>query len=146
LSQPSQIQDAKVEDIVPYILTPNEQENRNDNIPVDVDIDETQYPDMEDELYDDFPVPADNPPVRTQVKAESVPPVIKPDLLTMLQEKDRKNREDTMLKVIADAKKLLNDAIIPPVEFSPFEEALMNFVMLPCLKPKHYEFFGIPEG
>jgi hemerythrin len=22
----------------------------------------------------------------------------------------------------------------------------MNFVMLPCLKPKHYEFFGIPEG
>ena len=41
---------------------------------------------------------------------------------------------------------MLNDAIIPPVEFTPFEEALMNFVMLPCLKPKYYEFFGIPEG
>jgi hypothetical protein len=60
--------------------------------------------------------------------------------------KDRKNREDTMLKVIVDAKKLLNDAIIPPVEFTPFEDTLMNFVMLPCLKAKHYEFFGIPQG
>jgi len=58
----------------------------------------------------------------------------------------QETQEEALLKVIADAKKLLNDTVIPPVEFTPFEEALMNFVMLPCLKQKHYEFFGIPEG
>ena len=67
-------------------------------------------------------------------------------MVSELHEEDRKNAENALLKVIADAKKLLNDNVIPPVEFTPFEDTLMNFVMLPCLKAKHYEFFGIPEG
>ena len=130
-----------------YILTPQEQENCDGNIPVAVvDDEQTPYPDMEDEHDDSFPDLTDSSPVPQPVKAESATTAIKPDLLSMLQEKDRKNREDAMLKVIVDVKKLLNDAIIPPVEFTPFEESLMDFVMLPCLKPKYYEFFGIQEG
>jgi hypothetical protein len=64
----------------------------------------------------------------------------------VLQQKDTKNQEDAMLKVIEDAKNLLRDTIIPPAEFTPFEEELMNYIMLPCLEAKYYEFFGIPEG
>jgi len=92
-----------------------------------------------------FPKTLDSSPVRPLVMSENAKPEIKPDLLSVLQDKDRRNAEEALLKVIADAKKLLNDAIIPPVAFTPFEEALMDFVMLPCLKPKHFEFFGIPE-
>ena len=92
-----------------------------------------------------FPKTLDSSPVRPLVMSENAKPEIKPDLLSVLQDKDRRNAEEALLKVIADAKKLLNDTIIPPVAFTPFEEALMDFVMLPCLKPKHFEFFGIPE-
>ena len=138
-----------IENLAPargYILTPQKQEQSNQTVNVPVDDDETPYSDMEDEEDDSFTEPTGSSPVHQPVKAENAPASIKPDLLSMLQEKDRKNREDAMLKVIADAKKLLNDTIIPPVEFTPFEDTLMNFVMLPCLKPKHYEFFGITGG
>ena len=92
-----------------------------------------------------FPKTLDSSPVRPLVMSENAKPEIKPDLLSVLQDKDKRNAEEALLKVIADAKKLLNDTIIPPVAFTPFEEALMDFVMFPCLKPKHFEFFGIPE-
>ena len=141
-----------------YIVTPVEPKKHND---APVDIDETPEhdpvpdPDLEDdqdEGYDEddhddsFSENTGISPVLTVVPAESEPQEIQSDLLSMLQEKDRKNREDAMLKVIADAKKLLNDAIIPPVEFTPFEDTLMNFVMLPCLKPKQHEIFEILDG
>ena len=116
-------------------------------------VDEIPDSDMEDDQDctdddkdDSFPETPNSYPVHQPDKAESVQPEIKPDLVSELQEEDRKNAEDALLKVIADAKKLLNDNVIPPVEFTPFEDTLMNFVMLPCLKAKHYEFFGIPEG
>jgi len=73
-------------------------------------------------------------------------PSIKPDLMSMLEEKDRKNREEALCNVISDAKKLMKDTDIPPVELTPFEESLMYYLMLSGLDYRHYEFFGIPEG
>jgi len=139
-----------------YIVVPQVQvqvqkpENQENIVPVDDDDDDEERPmsdfDDNDEENDTFSETPDIAPVYQPVVSENAQPEIKPDLLTVLQEKDRQNAEEALLKVIADAKKLLNDTVIPPVEFTPFEEALMNYVMLPCLKPKHYEFFGIPEG
>jgi hypothetical protein len=71
---------------------------------------------------------------------------IKPDLLSTLREKDRTNREEALGKVTNDAVKLLNDTDIPPEELTPFEETLMNFVLLAFLDRRHYEFFGLIEG
>jgi len=144
-----------IENLVPalgYIIAPQEQvqvqEKQEDSIPTNSD--ETPHSDieenMDDDMDDDFSENPDTSSLRPDVTAENNQPAIKPDLLSTLQAKDRQNREEALLKVIADAKKLLDDNVISPVEFTPFEEALMNFVMLPCLKPKHYEFFGIPEG
>ena len=112
----------------------------------DPDLEDDHDEEYDEDNHDDsFSEDPDISPVLTVVPIESEPQEIESDILSMLQEKDRQIKEDAMLKVIADAKKLLNDAI-PPIEFTPFEDTLMNFVMLPCLKPKHYEFFGIPAG
>jgi ParB family chromosome partitioning protein len=70
----------------------------------------------------------------------------KPDLLATLQEKDRKNREEALQKVIDEAKDLIRNTDIPPVAITPFEEALLNFVMLEHLDQRHYDVFGIIEG
>ena len=71
---------------------------------------------------------------------------IKPDLMSTLEQKDVKNREEALCRVIDDAKNLMKETDIPPVAITPFEEALMNYTMLSCLDHRHYEFFGIPEG
>jgi hypothetical protein len=70
----------------------------------------------------------------------------KPDLMAVLQEKDRKNKEEALMKVIEEARTLIKDTDIPPVEITPFEESLMYYVMLSFLDHRHYELFGIPEG
>jgi hypothetical protein len=129
-----------------------EQEIEQDNEPENRDDDNSDdNPVMPTTTAKTKPVAAipknpDSEQVRLPVKSESAPAEIKPDLLSVLQQKDSKNQEDAMLKVIADAKNLLRDAIIPPAEITPFEEELMNYIMLPCLEAKYYEFFGIPEG
>ena len=66
-------------------------------------------------------------------------------MISTLEEKDRKNREEALCKVIDDAKKLIRDYVIPPTEISPFEEELMYYVLLSHLDKKHYEFFGLIE-
>ena len=76
----------------------------------------------------------------------SVQPAIKPDLMSTLEQKDEKNREEALCKVIADAKKLMKDTVIPPVEITPFEDELMYYVMFSCLDYRRYEFFGIKEA
>lgn len=77
---------------------------------------------------------------------ESVQNSGKPDLMTVLLLKDKKNREAALCNMIEDTKKLIGDTDIPPAELSPFEEALIFFVMLPDLNRQHFELFGIPEG
>jgi low affinity Fe/Cu permease len=47
--------------------------------------------------------------------------------------------------VIDDAKKLIRDYDIPPSEITPFEDALMNYILLPYLNIRHNELFGLPE-
>jgi hypothetical protein len=89
--------------------------------------------------------PKDNQSVST-VSVENRQVTIKPDLLSTLLEKDEKNREEALYKVIDDTRKLVKDTEIPPVEITPFEEALMYFVMLEHLDPRHFDFFGIVEG
>jgi len=88
----------------------------------------------------------DDTQIQSTVKVNSVQPAIRPDLISTLEQKDRKNREEALCKVIADAKKLMKDTDIPPVEITPFEEALMYYIMLSDLDIRHYEFFGIIEG
>jgi hypothetical protein len=63
-----------------------------------------------------------------------------------LGRKDRKNREEALCKIIGDAKKLVKSVDIPPAPLTPFEDALVCYIMLACLDFRHYEFFGIPEG
>jgi len=129
-------------------MAPQEQENAPENRLGDSSADNPVTPatSAKNKPVADIPKNADSERVRLPVKSESAPAEIKPDLLSLLQEKDAKNREDGMLKVIFDAKNLLKEAIIPPVEITSFEEDLMNYIMLPCLEKKHHEFFGIPEG
>ena len=56
----------------------------------------------------------------TQVTQPIKPePSIKPDLISTLEEKDRKNQEEALNKVIDEAKKLIRDFVIPPVENQP---------------------------
>ena len=88
----------------------------------------------------------DEPQVQQPVKVNSVQPTIKPDLIATLEQKDRKNREEALCKVIADAKKLMKDTDIPPVEITPFEDALTYYILFSFLDYRHYEFFGIIEG
>ena len=71
---------------------------------------------------------------------------VKPDLLSTLQKKDMKNREEALEKIIDDAINLITNTDIPPVETTPFEETLINFIMLSFLNRKYYDFFSIPEG
>ena len=66
-------------------------------------------------------------------------------MIATLEEKDAKNREEALYKVIEDARQLLKNVDIPASEITPFEEALINFVMLSRLDYRHYELFGIPE-
>jgi len=71
---------------------------------------------------------------------------IKPDLMATLEEKDRKNREEALEKVIEDARTLIKDTDIPPVEITPFEEMLIDYILLSFLDKRHYESFGLIEG
>jgi ParB family chromosome partitioning protein len=66
--------------------------------------------------------------------------------MATLEEKDRKNREEALGKVIDDARALMKDTDIPPAEITVFEEMLMDFVLLSCLDKRHYELFGLIEG
>ena len=112
-------------------MAPQEQENAPENRLGDSSADNPVTPatSAKNKPVADIPKNADSERVRLPVKSESAPAEIKPDLLSLLQEKDAKNREDGMLKVIFDAKNLLKDAIIPPVKITPFEEKLLNFVI-----------------
>jgi len=85
-------------------------------------------------------------PDETQTQSSTKQPTIKPDLMSTLEQKDKKNKEETLCKVITDAKKLMKDTDIPPKEITPFEDALIYYIMLSDLDYRHYEFFGIPEG
>jgi ParB family chromosome partitioning protein len=71
---------------------------------------------------------------------------IKPDLLSTLQEKDRKNKEEALENILEEARALIKDTDIPPVEITPFEETLINFILLSFLDRRHYDYFGIPDG
>ena len=156
-----------IENLVPaygYVMAPQEQENAPENRLGDSSADNPVTPATTAKSGTKAAISKkpDNEQVYLPVKSESATAEImvrqfdrltaplgsptEPDLLSVLQEKDAKNHEDAMLKVIADAKNLLRDSIIPPVEITPFEEDLMNYIMLPCLEKKHHEFFGIPEG
>jgi len=88
----------------------------------------------------------DNDQIQPSAKEETNHPSIKPDLISTLEQKDGKNREEALCKVIADAKELMKDTDIPPVEITPFEDALIYYIMLSYLDYRHCEFFGIPEG
>jgi ParB family chromosome partitioning protein len=77
---------------------------------------------------------------------ENTETTIKPDLMSVLQEQDRKNKEEALSNVIEDARVLIKDTDIPPVDITPFEEALLYYVMLSYLDHRHYEMFGIIEG
>jgi hypothetical protein len=79
-------------------------------------------------------------PVADNTKAD-----IKPDFITMLKKKDRENKEEALCMVIEDAKKLIREYDIPPSEITPFEDALMNYILLPNLNVRHNELFGISE-
>jgi hypothetical protein len=70
---------------------------------------------------------------------------IKPDLMTTLEEKDRRNREEALCNVIEDSKKLIRECDIPLSEITPFEDALLNYILLPYLNVRHNELFGISE-
>jgi ParB family chromosome partitioning protein len=85
-------------------------------------------------------------PVTAEAPDDNSTTAIKPDLLATLEAKDRSNREDTLNKVIEDTRLLIRNTEIPLVSITPFEEALIIFVMLDYLDPRHYEFFGIIEG
>jgi hypothetical protein len=145
-----------IENLVPtygYVMAPQEieQDNEPENREDDNSADNPETPittakTAKTKSVAAIPKNTDSEPVHLPVKSESTLPEIKPDLLSVLQQKDAKNEEDAMLKVIEDAKNLLRDTIIPPAEFTSFKEALMNYIMLPCLEAKYYEFFGIPEG
>jgi ParB family chromosome partitioning protein len=70
---------------------------------------------------------------------------IKPDLMTTLEEKDRRNREEALCNVIEDTKILIRECDIPLSEITPFEDALLNYILLPYLNVRHNELFGISE-
>ena len=65
--------------------------------------------------------------------------------MTTLEQKDRKNREEALCKVVDEAKKLIKDVVIPPSEITPFEDTLINYILLPFLDVRHNELFGLPE-
>jgi ParB family chromosome partitioning protein len=83
-----------------------------------------------------------NAPTASVENAETT---IKPDLMTILQAQDRKNKEEALSNVIEEARVLIKDTDIPPVDITPFEETLLYFVMLSYLDHHRYDFFGIPE-
>ena len=69
----------------------------------------------------------------------------KPELMEKLEQKDRKNREEALCKVVDDIKKMIKEVYIQPSEIMPFEDALINYVLLSFFDIKHYEYFGLPE-
>jgi hypothetical protein len=40
---------------------------------------------------------------------------------------------------------LIKEVDIPPSEITPFEDALMNYILLPYLNFRHYELFGLSD-
>ena len=97
----------------------------------------------------DLPDTADNssnnPENRSFHPTDDSQATIKPDLVSTLEQKSRKNREEAHCNVIEEAKRLIKNVDIPPSEITPFENTLINFILLPYLDVRHYDFFGLPK-
>ena len=124
-----------------YIMVPKEAETaktktENQDSPETSNYSESPY----------SPQSPDDAPTVPTATVGNAHATIKPDLISTLQEKDRKNREEALEKVTEQAIKLVKDADIPTTEILPFEEALVDFVLLSILEKRYFDFFGIPEG
>ena len=130
-----------------YVMITQKQENSNENRENQDTPNSPQSPKNPNEHH----APSDNPDNSTGAQNLPQPTentgqaAINPDLITKLEQKDRQNREEALCKVVDDAKKLIKEVIIPPAPITPFEDALMNYIMLPFLDMKHHEFFGLPD-
>ena len=67
------------------------------------------------------------------------------NLTDTLLNKDRKNRETALCKVIDDVKKMLKNTEIAPVDITPMEDDLIHYIMLRNLDIRHYEMFGLDD-
>jgi len=86
----------------------------------------------------------DNPENSSTKTADNNKPA-KSELMETLEQKDRKNKEEALCKVIDDIKKMIKEVYIQPSEITPFEDALINYVLLSFIDIKHYEYFGLSE-
>ena len=68
-----------------------------------------------------------------------------PVTIETLQEKDKRFKQLSVEKVVADTKKVVRENDYPESPFTQYEDGMMYFIMLTRLQRKHYPLCGIKD-
>lgn len=68
-----------------------------------------------------------------------------PVTVETLQERDKRFKQLSVEKIVADTKKVVRENDYPESPFTQYEDGMMYFIMLTKLQRKHYPFCGIKD-
>lgn len=68
-----------------------------------------------------------------------------PVTIGTLQERDKRFKQLSIEKIVADTKKIVRESDYPESPFTQYEDGMMYFIMLTMLQRKHYPLCGIKD-